>query len=317
MPIQTTRSQAEVRSAVRRVLWIVLFLNLAVALAKWIIGQRAGSLSMVADGFHSLADSASNVVGLVGLAIAARPADENHPYGHQRFETLAALAIGGFLALTAWEVLRSCFERLRTGGEIEQTPLALGVMAATITINIFVTVYERRKGTALKSGILKADARHTLSDVYASLMVIAGLVTARFGQHWVDVAAAVVITGMIAYAAFQILRENGLLLADTALIDPAAIREAATDVKGVLSVHKVRSRGREGEGQADLHIQVPPDMPLAEAHAIGHQVADRLRERFELREVLVHVEPPEEWIARVTAAENGANHATGEEDSTR
>lgn len=308
MAIHTTSSREESRSAVRRVLWIVLILNLAVALAKWVIGQRAGSLSMVADGFHSLADSASNVVGLVGLAIAARPADEDHPYGHQRFETLASLAIGGFLALTAWEVLRSCFERLRTGSQIEHTPLALGVMVATITINIFVTVYERRRGRELKSGILEADARHTLSDVYASLMVITGLLTASLGLHWVDVAAAVVITGMIAYAAFQILRENGLLLADTALIDPVAIRREATRVAGVLSVHKVRSRGREGDGQADLHIQVPADMPLADAHAIGHDVADRLRERFGLREVLVHVEPPKEWIEKVTATSPDSTH---------
>jgi cation diffusion facilitator family transporter len=289
---QGNRSGPSRQQAVRRVLWIVLVLNLAVALAKLIIGRSVGSLSMVADGYHSLADSASNVVGLVGLAIAARPPDENHPYGHQRFETLAALAIGGFLTLTAWEVLRSCLHRLRGGGTIERTPLALGVMLATLAVNLAVTVYERRRGRQLRSGILQADARHTLSDVYASLMVIAGLVAATVGQPAIDLIAAVVITGMIAFAAFQILRENGLLLADTALIDPGVIRAEATAVPGVLSVHKVRSRGRIGEGQADLHIQVPADMPIADAHAIGHQVADRLRERFALREVLVHVEPP-------------------------
>lgn len=296
MIVQGRISQAERRHRVRRVLWIVLFLNLIVALAKLVIGRWAGSLSMVADGFHSLADSASNVVGLVGLAIAARPPDEDHPYGHQRFETLASLAIGGFLTLTAWEILRSCLERIRGSGAIERTPLALAVMVATVSVNIAVTVYEHRRGRELESGLLRADARHTLSDVYASVMVIAGLLAAHFGEPIVDVAAAVVITGMIAYAAFQILRENGLLLADTALIDPAAIRAAVTEVDGVLSVHKVRSRGREGEGQADLHIQVPAGMPLADAHAIGHRVSDHLRERFGLREVLVHVEPPEGWV---------------------
>jgi len=302
MIVESRSSQAVRRQRVRRVLWIVLYLNLAVALAKLVIGRASGSLSMVADGFHSLADSASNVVGLVGLAIAARPPDEDHPYGHQRFETLAALAIGGFLTLTAWEILRSCLERVRGGGVIQRTPLALTVMVVTVSVNVGVTIYERRRGRALNSGLLKADARHTLSDVYASLMVIAGLLAAYFGQPGVDVVAAVVITGMIAYAAFLILRENGLLLADTALIEPGAIRAAATEVEGVLSVHKVRSRGREGEGQADLHIQVPADMPLADAHLIGHRVSDHLRERFGLREVLVHVEPPDGWIEQARLA---------------
>ena len=102
--------------SVRSTLIWVLILNLIVASAKLAVGWLSSSISMVADGFHSLTDSASNIVGLIGLSLAGRPPDEDHPYGHRKFETLAALMIGGLLALTAWEVLKSCLERLREGG---------------------------------------------------------------------------------------------------------------------------------------------------------------------------------------------------------
>ena len=112
----------EVRSrSVRRVLGVVLVLNLAVAAAKLVVGWLSSSISMVADGFHSLTDGASNVVGLIGMSIADRPPDEDHPYGHRKFETLAALIIGALLSLTAWEVLKSLTHRLREGGEPEVT----------------------------------------------------------------------------------------------------------------------------------------------------------------------------------------------------
>ncbi len=112
---------------------------------------------------------------------AGRPPDEDHPYGHRKFETLAALMIGALLALTAWEVLKSCLERLREGGAPEATPLTFWVMGTTLLINLGVSTWERREGARLKSDLLKADAAHTQSDVYASLAVIASLIAARMG----------------------------------------------------------------------------------------------------------------------------------------
>ena len=117
----------------RRILAVVLVLNLAVAAAKLAVGWMIDSISMLADGFHSLTDSASNVVGLVGISLAARPPDEDHPYGHRKLETLSALFIGGLLAMTAWEVLQSCFERLRTGSVPEVTAASFAVMGVTYT----------------------------------------------------------------------------------------------------------------------------------------------------------------------------------------
>jgi cation diffusion facilitator family transporter len=288
-PDMTSRDQS-----VRSTLVWVLVLNLGVATAKLIVGWLSGSISMVADGFHSLTDSASNVVGLVGLAVAGRPPDADHPYGHRKFETLAALMIGALLAVTAWEVLKSCVERLREGGAPEVTPLSFWVMGTTLMINLGVSTWERREGARLESDLLKADSAHTRSDVYASLAVIASLIGAKLGYPELDLLTAVIITLIIARAAFQILKENGMLLTDTAVVPAHEVASVASQVPGVVSVHKIRSRATSRGGYADLHVQVDPEMPLEDAHRIAHDVADRLKENLQLEDVLVHVEPPED-----------------------
>ncbi len=280
--------------AVKRVLIIVLVLNLAVAVTKLIIGRLIGSISMVADGFHSLTDSASNIIGLAGITLAARPPDEDHPYGHHKFETLSALAIGGLLAMTAWEVLQSCIERLSQHSAPEVTNASLAVMVATILVNLTVTIYERRRGKALKSEILTADAHHTGSDVYVSLGVIGSLLAARWGYPQVDVLVALVITVVIAHAAWEILSGSVGRLLDTAAVPAGKVEELALAVAGVEGVHKVRTRQSPGGGHADLHVQVRPDLHLDQAHVIGHLVSDRLRTGLGLGDVVVHVEPPDD-----------------------
>ena len=272
---------------------LVLILNVGVALAKLTVGWLTSSISMVADGFHSLTDGASNVVGLIAMSIAQRPPDEDHPYGHRKFETLAALIIGGLLTLTAWEVLKSSLERLREGGEPEVTTLSFAVMGVTIAINLAVATYEHRAARKYESHLLHADSAHTRSDVFSSLAVIASLIAARIGYPQLDVIAALLITAVIAKAAFQILRDSGLLLTDMAILPAEQIEAVALLVPGVLSVHKIRSRQGPKGGHADLHVQVDSELPLNEAHGIGHQVADRLREDLGLPDVLVHVEPPD------------------------
>lgn len=283
---------AETARAVRRILVIVLVLNLSVALAKLIVGGLSRSISMVADGFHSLTDSASNVIGLVGIAVAARPPDADHPYGHRKFETLAALFIGGLLAMTAWEVTRSTLDRLISGGAPDVGTASFAVMTATIAVNLAVSSYEGRRGRSLGSEVLTADAAHTRSDVYTSLAVIASLWAARLGFPELDLLAAMLITVVIARVAFRILRENAAHLADAALVPAERVREIAMLVPGVESVHKIRTRGRPGAGYADLHIQVDPGLRLDRAHVIAHMVADRLRQELGFRDVVTHVEPP-------------------------
>src|SRR5262245_11402956 len=172
-------------AAVARILWIILGLNLAVALTKLAFGQLTGSLAITADGLHSVLDASSNVIGLVGISLAQRPPDENHPYGHRKYETFAAIAVAGMMFLGCRGSLARGWPRLPHPGERPHIPAAsFAVLAGTIAVNLIVVVIERREGRRLQSELLRSDAAHTLSDVYASLLVIASFVAQQLHVGW-------------------------------------------------------------------------------------------------------------------------------------
>lgn len=302
-------------AAIQRVLLVVLILNLAVAAAKLILGFATASISMVADGFHSITDGASNVVGLVGTRLAGRPADASHNYGHEKFETLAALAIGALVALTAWEILENSIDRIISGGAPNVSSLSFAVMGATILINLAVTTYESRRGRELKSEVLLADALQTRSDIFVSLGVIISLVATQLGFPILDVAMALVITVLIGLSAFRILRHSAATLLDAAALDPEEVRRVVESVPGVESSHKIRTRG-QGSGRiyADLHIQVPAALRLDQAHVIGHLVEETLRKELGLTDVVVHVEPPvghrTTWLPKDETGQELSEHTT-------
>src|SRR4051794_3294027 len=194
-------------AAVERVLLRVLLLNLSVAVAKIAFGYASGAISILSDGFHSLTDAASNVVGIVGIRAARRPPDEDHPYGHRKYETVAAAAVTVFLLLVMVEVLRNAYNHLTGRGELHEITLAsFAVMAVTVGVNLFVIKYESREAERLASEVLLADAMQTRGDVWTSLTVIAALAGARSGVPILDPLAALVVAGFIGHASFQIAR---------------------------------------------------------------------------------------------------------------
>jgi cation diffusion facilitator family transporter len=280
-------------SQVKRVLWQILGLNLVVAAAKIGVGVATGSISMIADGFHSTLDGSSNIIGLVGISIAARPPDESHPYGHQKYEAFATLGIGALLLIASWNVLRSAITRLIEGGAPQVTGLSFGVMLGSILISWLVTRYEGRQGQKLNSTILLADAAHTRSDIFVSLSVLIGLVAVRLGWPWVDAVAALLIMGFIAHTGWKIIKQASDTLADSAVIDTRDVEKVTLSVEGVESCHKIRSRGADGATYLDLHIQVNGQLSLEEGHELGHEVQNRLQEKLGVSDVIVHVEPAE------------------------
>ncbi len=291
MPEQTP-SATQRQQAVRRVLWLVLVLNLSVTLLKIGLGVVTGALAVVADGFHSLVDTSSNLVGLAALRFAARPADEHHPYGYQRYETLGALAIGVMMFVSAWEIGREVVSRLLAGRLAEVSPWALYGMALAFPVNLFISWWEARQGRALESELLLADAAHTRSDLLVTLAVIAALIGNRLGWLWLDPVAALIVVGFIIRAAWEIVSEAARYLADARVADPQAITSAALDVPGVRYVHRVRSRGKPGAAFVDLHVEVPPGMSTDHAHAIATEVEQRIRQQVPgVAEAIVHIEP--------------------------
>jgi cation diffusion facilitator family transporter len=281
--------------AVRRVVWITLALNLVVAVAKIAYGYAAGALAIRADGFHSLTDATNNVAGLVGIYVASRPPDPEHPYGHRKFEIVATLVVGVSLLAMAYEVLRGAYQRFATGlGEAVPRidAAAFIVLAGTLAVNIFVARYERRKADELESPFLLADATHTRADVLVTLGVIVAVALVRAGYPAFDTLAALGVAGFIGWAGIDVLRKNLNYLADVSLLDPEEVRHAVLAVPGVASTHKIRTRGVPGAVYVDLHIQIAPHLDVVRAHQVTHWVIDALKEaRPEIQDVVVHTEP--------------------------
>ena len=299
---QVTAS-AQRNAGVQRVLWIVLGLNVLVAVIKLIVGGLTGSLAILADAFHSLIDSSSNVVGLLGVWVSGRPADANHPYGHQRYETMAALGIGVMLAIAAFEIGSGIFERLvGGGGSPVAEPAAIAVMAATFVANLAIVWYETREGRRLNSPVLLADAQHTRTDLFVTTSVVAALIGGQLGWTWLDPLVALGVVALLVRAAWGIVNSASLTLTDAAVLDPQTVEAIAGAVPGVTAVHTVRSRNRGDGAWVDLAINVDSAMDTAQAHAVACEVERRLAATVPgVAETFVHVEP-------VTPTERGWAH---------
>jgi cation diffusion facilitator family transporter len=292
----TLPSDPEARRAadIRWVLWVTLGLNVAVAVAKIAYGHATHVLSIRADGFHSLTDSSNNLVGLVGVWLASRPADSGHPYGHHKFEVLAAGLVGLSLLGMAFDVAKGGILRLM--GTLGPPPNidagAFLVLLGTLAVNVGVARWEGRRGEELASPMLSSDATHTSSDVLVTIGVLVTVALVRLGYPTVDVVAAIAVAGFIAWAGIGVLRKNLAYLADSATLDPERIVAVARTVPGVASAHKVRTRGMPGSIYVDLHIQVAPHLTVVHAHRVTHWVIDAIKAGFPgVRDVLVHTEP--------------------------
>ncbi len=286
------QSASERSKGILFVLSVILVLNFAVAAAKIWYGRLSGALGIQADGLHSLLDGSSNVIGIVGVLLASRPPDANHPYGHRKFETFAALGVAVMMFMGCWEIARTALDRLLHPVAIEVGAEGFVILLVTIAINLGVTLWERRAGRALGSEVLIADAAHTGSDVLASVLVLASFAAVKLGWQWADLVAAVIVIGLVLRAGFHVLHGTLSTLSDERRVEPALVEGEAALEEGVLEVHNVRSRGAHDDVHVDLHVLVDPRMPIADAHAIGHRVEHRLRTRWpEFSDVVVHVEP--------------------------
>ncbi|HEU0184985.1 MAG TPA: cation diffusion facilitator family transporter [Blastocatellia bacterium] len=288
-------SNESYRRGVRRVLIVTLALNLAVVAGKLIAGLLAGSLSVVSDAIHSSVDSLNNVVGLVVMKYATAEPDEGHPYGHAKFETLAAFAIAGFLFVTCYQISMSAINRI-IAHDIptpEITALTFGVMVVTIIANIIITVYESREGRRLQSAFLLADATHTRTDVMVSCSVLAGLILIRFGYVWVDPVISLGVAAFIAWSGYQIFKRTVPILVDAAPVPAWRIAEIVRSVPGVHSAHDIRSRAQGGEMFVEMHLHVANEFERdhVASHSITEEIERRLEAEFGRVTATIHVEP--------------------------
>jgi cation diffusion facilitator family transporter len=238
-------------------------------------------------------------MAMVGLNASRKPPDVDHPYGHRKFETLAAGGIAFFLALVVLAVVRSAIARLRGGAPAEVTVLSFLVMAATLVVNIFVVRYEAGRSRALSSEVLLADAMHTRSDIYTTCGVFISLFAVWAGYPVIDPIGGLVIAGFIAHTGWAIARQTSSVLADAVVIAEDDIRHVVMSVPEVVGCHHIRTRGSVDHTFLDLHVWLPSTMPLLEAHRLSHVVKDRLLERYpHIADAVIHIEPPPQEIPR-------------------
>jgi len=277
---------------VRRVFVGLLVANLAVVAAKSFVGLRAGSLAILGSALDSSVDALNNVLALIVVRVAAKEPDEDHPYGHGKFETLGALAIVGFLAITCFELIRGAVNELLQGAHpVGVTDSQLAVLVLTLGVNVVIAWYENRRGRELRSELLVADAAHTRADVLITIGVLAGVLFARQGWWWIDPVVAIAVALVIVLVAYRILVRTVPVLVDQRALPTGEIRQTAETVPGVKSAYGIRSRGPSDLRYAEVTIAVDPKADVAAAHAIADQVEERLKQDLQLHEVTVHVEP--------------------------
>ncbi|HLB05136.1 MAG TPA: cation diffusion facilitator family transporter [Thermodesulfobacteriota bacterium] len=282
---------------VRKVLWITLLLNIFGAIVKIFYGYLAGINSIQADGVHSLFDGASNVIGLIGIWLASKPPDGTHHYGYKKFETMATVGIATLLFIACIEVFKKAAEQFLSPKPLVVTDLSFGIVIVTMGINLFVTTYEYRRGKTLKSDFLVADAKHTMSDLLASFVVLISLTAGRMGYPIIDPIATLVIAVMIGHLGYDIIKEASHVLVDASPLissDMAKIEAIANSVEGVRECHNIRVRGRGDAVHLDCHILVSPHMTMQDAHDVAERVEERIKSEMPyVIDVVIHLEPEE------------------------
>lgn len=278
---------------VKQVLWAILFANFGVALLKIIIGTSIKSASMTADGFHSISDGTSNIVGLIGIALASKPIDKEHPYGHNKFEVISGLFIGAMLFFLGLKIIIEAISRFKNPVAPSITIASLIVLVITLLINILVCTYEFRVGKKLNSYILVSDSLHTKSDIFVSIGVLIALIGVKLGLPAViDPIASLIVAGFIIHASYEIFKSTIDVLVDKAIIDEDDIKEILKEFKSVKCAHDIRSRGSENNAYIDMHIMVEPSITVEDSHILNHDIENRIREKINKNvQVIIHTEP--------------------------
>ena len=278
---------------VKNILLFILVANLAVTVMKLVVGSLTNSSSVLADGFHSLSDSASNIVGIVGISIAARPKDKTHPYGHTKFEMLSSLFIGMMMVFIALKIVAEAILQIKNPESLNMTTISFVILIITLIINIIVTKYEYSVGKKVNSYILVSDSLHTKSDVYVSLGVLITLICIKLGfPVIIDKLVSFVVGIFILHGAYEIFKSTISILVDSAVIDENIIREIVVEFSEIKYIKNIRSRGCENNIYIDMDIMVEPDMTVEKSHELTHNIENTMREKLNKNiQVATHIEP--------------------------
>lgn len=281
---------------VQRTLLVALAGNAASVVIKIFFGFLANSIAMIADAMHSVFDSASSLIGIYGTRVSVRPPDLEHPYGHGKFEQVAALGITVMMFVACFNILREAIDRAMTKVSPDITLYSFAAMGISMLISLSVSIYERRIGKATSSMILEADSSHTLTDFFASLVVIAGFIGTRMGFGYADPLAASLVCLFIAYVGYSIFREATSVLVDRGItLDTLLkVKETVNELGEDIECHAVRGKTVGDKIFIDMHVTFRGDLSVEEAHKITEIIEKKLKDAIKgIQEVIIHIEPKE------------------------
>jgi cation diffusion facilitator family transporter len=288
-----SRTDTEQRQALRST-WVSVWINVFLATAQIVIGYFARSQALIADGVHSLSDLLADGVVLFAARHSHAAADEDHPYGHARFETAASLAIGLILLVTGMGMVWSAGVKLHAGVGMDAVhPIALAIALTTLAAKEILFRYMRMIGERLKSSMLIANAWHARADAASSLVVSVGIGANLLGYHSMDAVAAILVGFMIAKAGWGFSVEAFHSLTDHAL-DPEEIKRIRATtllVNGVLDIHELRTRRMGDWAVIDMHVEVDSHLTVSEGHYIAERISEVVRATHRVAECTVHIDP--------------------------
>ena len=290
-------------SEIRRLTLIGGVLDLFLGFIKVLVGYIGNSQALIADGIHSLSDLITDILVLVATKQSAQAADEGHPYGHDRIQTLVSLALAGSLGIIAIVIAWDAVIRIVSPESLLQPgfwPLAVAAISVVSKEGYFQ--YVVRHPSTATSRMLYANAWHSRSDALSSLAVIVGVGGVLAGFAWADAFAAIVVAGLLLVVAYRIGREGAEELIDSAAspVLNANMRKTILSIEGVRDSHELRTRRMADKVLADVHIRVDPLISVSEGHRIGDEVMDTLKTRFpEVGDVVVHIDPEDDIVGDV------------------
>lgn len=297
---QPTENVMNFEKTAVRVSLVSIIGNTALSLLKLLAGIFARSGAMVSDAVHSASDVFSSIIVIIGVKLSARDSDDDHPYGHERLECVAAIILSVVLLMTGLFIGYKALQNILSGdyGQLA-VPGVLAIVAAVVSIAVKEGMYHYTKHYAVKldSGALKADAWHHRSDALSSVGALVGILGARMGFPVLDSVASLVICAFIAKAAYDIFKDAVDKMVDHSCDKETeeALRQCVLAQEGVRGIDLLSTRLFGNRIYVDIEISVDPDQSLRQAHAIAEKVHSTIEQHFEkVKHIMVHVNPADE-----------------------
>jgi len=275
--------------------------NTVLILLKVVAGSVTGSVAILTEAMHSAIDLVASLVAYVSIRKADVPADESHPYGHEKVENLAAAIEGMLILVGSAVIVFEAIRRLLHGGEIENLGFGIAVIAFSLVVNLIVSTYLYKRARETDSPALEADAAHLRTDAYTSAAVVGGLVLVQVtGQEWLDAVVALAVALVILVTGLRIITRSSRVLVDEGL--PLAELEVIAETvrtfgpQGVAGFHKLRARRAGPRRHVDLHVQFRAGTTLEAAHRTAHALQDAIAARVRNADVLIHLEPEDRVV---------------------